>query len=335
MVSTMRVMITGLPSWLHCATSCFCTSATFSGGTCSPRLPLETINASADPAMSAKLSRAWVCSSLHISLVLCMPICGWCEQVELSTPTITHLVQKRARLLHVVPVACVADRHVIHVVPPSQVAQRSLVVRAHQRQLREDPPGLLPDNHQRAQAGQLHVVFGLAHHLGATQLRHLRMTVDGRVQTHTQEVVYTHNIDINRHLEVQGTAVRAGIEVATSHEAVTHRHELRQAAKVDRQAPRGGGCGGVGGEDDRRAAGDGDGGFRRAACVVAAAACVAGRFLGAEQQELAAEGVDHDGAGEAGQSARLVEVGEGGVVELQRAKLCVVLDGEVDSCAVP
>lgn len=58
MVSTTRVMTTGLPSRLHLLMTLFCTRAIFSGATSSPRFPRLRTIPSAAIAMPGKLYRA-------------------------------------------------------------------------------------------------------------------------------------------------------------------------------------------------------------------------------------------------------------------------------------
>lgn len=58
MVSTTRVMMTGLPSKLHLLTTLFCTRAIFSGATSRPKLPRLMMTPSAAVAMLAKLYKA-------------------------------------------------------------------------------------------------------------------------------------------------------------------------------------------------------------------------------------------------------------------------------------
>mmetsp|Transcript_22889 Transcript_22889/g.58376 ORF Transcript_22889/g.58376 Transcript_22889/m.58376 type:complete len:221 (-) Transcript_22889:728-1390(-) len=73
MVSTTRVMSTGLPTRLHAWMSVFCTSAIFSGSQSRPRLPRLMTMPSASLRMPWKLSSAWRVSILASSLVLVMP----------------------------------------------------------------------------------------------------------------------------------------------------------------------------------------------------------------------------------------------------------------------
>mmetsp|Transcript_22192 Transcript_22192/g.37951 ORF Transcript_22192/g.37951 Transcript_22192/m.37951 type:complete len:221 (-) Transcript_22192:525-1187(-) len=74
MVSTTRVMSTGLPTRLQACTSVFCTRAIFSGSTSRPRLPRDMMMPSDSDRMPWKLSSAWRVSILAKILVLPMPM---------------------------------------------------------------------------------------------------------------------------------------------------------------------------------------------------------------------------------------------------------------------
>ena len=71
MVSTTRVMSTGLPMRLQLEMTLFCTSAIFSGSTSRPRLPRDRMMPSAALAMLLKLNSA--CRVSHLAMICAAP----------------------------------------------------------------------------------------------------------------------------------------------------------------------------------------------------------------------------------------------------------------------